>query len=54
MRKGMINLWVREQATSASEYSVMLALIVLVAAGAITALGTRINEFFTQLQVGMG
>jgi len=50
----MINLWVREQATSTTEYSVMVALIVLIAVGAVSVLGTRINDFFNQLQLGMG
>jgi pilus assembly protein Flp/PilA len=36
-----------EEGATATEYAVMLALIIVVALGAISALGTRVNQAFT-------
>jgi pilus assembly protein Flp/PilA len=43
----LASLLENEDGPTASEYAVMLALIVLVAVGAITLLGNRISNVFT-------
>jgi pilus assembly protein Flp/PilA len=50
-RNRMFN-WIKsfvrdEEGATATEYAVMLALIIVVALGAISALGTRVNQAFT-------
>ncbi len=52
--KGYVN-WVREFLVSedgptATEYAVMLALIIIVALTAITALGTKVTGIFTNVE----
>ncbi len=52
--KGYVN-WVREFLVSedgptATEYAVMLALIIIVALTAITALGTKVTSIFTNVE----
>jgi pilus assembly protein Flp/PilA len=51
---GMFN-WIKsfvrdEEGATATEYAVMLALIIVVALGAISALGTRVNQAFTDTE----
>lgn len=42
--------WKDEEGATATEYAVMLALIIVVALGAISALGTRVNQAFTDTE----
>lgn len=42
-----------ENGATATEYAVMLALIVVVALGAITALGTHTSTMYTQIETAM-
>ena len=44
---------VSEDGPTATEYAVMLALIVMVAIGAITLLGNKVNTIFTNLEAGL-
>jgi pilus assembly protein Flp/PilA len=44
------NFWKDEEGATATEYAVMLALIIVVALGAISALGTRVNQAFTDTE----
>jgi len=39
-----------EEGATATEYAVMLALIIVVALGAISALGQRVNQAFTDTE----
>ena len=55
--KGYVN-WVREFLVSedgptATEYAVMLALIIIVALTAITALGTKVTSIFTNVETAL-
>ncbi len=43
-----------EEGATATEYAVMLALIIVVALGAITALGQRVNQAFTDTEAAFG
>ncbi len=43
-----------QKATSATEYAIMVALIVLVAVGAISGLGAKVGEAFTTLTANLG
>ena len=43
-----------EDATSATEYAVMLGLIVLVTVGAISGIGTAVSTSFTSLDMSTG
>lgn len=47
--KRSYELLTSEDATSATEYAVMLGLIVLVAVGAISGIGTGVSTTFTSL-----
>ena len=42
-----------EDGPTATEYAVMLALIIIVALGAITALGTKVSSVFTNITTAM-
>lgn len=42
-----------EEGTSATEYAVMLGLIVLVAVGAISGIGTGVSDTFTSLDTSV-
>lgn len=44
------NLWTDESGPTATEYAVMLALIIIIALGAITALGTKVSSVFTNVE----
>ena len=52
-----MNAWIKslkaflrdEQGATATEYAVMLALIIIIAIGAISALGTKVSGTFTTL-----
>ena len=44
---------VSEDGPTATEYAVMLALIVVVAMASITLLGTKVNTIFTNLEAGL-
>ena len=39
-----------EDGPTATEYAVMLALIIIIALGAITALGTKVSSVFTNIE----
>lgn len=43
-----------EDGPTATEYAVMLALIIIAALAAITALGTRVRDIFTAVTTGIG
>ncbi|HPD28692.1 MAG TPA: Flp family type IVb pilin [Phycisphaerae bacterium] len=43
-----------EDGPTATEYAVMLALIIIAALTAITALGGRVTEIFTEVTEGIG
>jgi pilus assembly protein Flp/PilA len=45
---------VHEDGPTATEYAVMLALIVIVALAAISSLGTRVRDVFTEVTTGLG
>jgi pilus assembly protein Flp/PilA len=42
-----------EDGPTATEYAVMLALIIIVALGAITLLGNKVNTIFTNVEAGL-
>lgn len=42
-----------EDGPTATEYAVMLALIIIVALGAITLLGQKVNTIFTNVESGL-
>lgn len=42
-----------EDGPTATEYAVMLALIIIVALGAITLLGSKVNTIFTNVESGL-
>ena len=42
-----------EDGPTATEYAVMLALIIVVAIGAITTLGTKVNDVFTGVEAAI-
>ncbi len=42
-----------EDGPTATEYAVMLALIIIVALGAITGLGTTVDTIFTNVDAGL-
>lgn len=42
-----------EDGPTATEYAVMLALIIIVALGAITLLGSKVNTIFTNVEGGL-
>lgn len=43
-----------EDGPTATEYAVMLALIIIAALTAITSLGTRVSGIFTEVTTGIG
>ena len=45
---------VSEEGPTATEYAVMLALIIVVAIAAITTLGTRVDATFDSVNAGIG
>jgi pilus assembly protein Flp/PilA len=45
---------VNEDGPTATEYAVMLALIIIAALAAITSLGTRVRDIFTEVTTGIG
>ena len=45
--------WSEEDGATATEYAVMLALIIVVALGAITALGTKVSKTFADIETAM-
>jgi len=47
------SLWSGEDAVAVTEYAIMLALIVLVAVGAISGLGTSVSQAFATLDAGI-
>ncbi|MCK6485118.1 MAG: Flp family type IVb pilin [Phycisphaerae bacterium] len=42
-----------EDGPTATEYAVMLALIIIIALGAISALGTKVSDVFTNIEANM-
>jgi pilus assembly protein Flp/PilA len=53
-RRGLVNFLKREDGPTTVEYAVMLALIIVVCVGAITALGTNANTTFTSVGNSLG
>jgi pilus assembly protein Flp/PilA len=47
LKERMHSFMVSEDGPTATEYAVMLALIIIVALGAISALGTKVSGIFT-------
>lgn len=47
------SFWIEEKGATATEYAVMLALIIVLALGAITALGTHTSSMYTQIETAM-
>ena len=47
------NFLVSEDGPTATEYAVMLALIIIVALAGITLLGTKVNTIFTNVEAGI-
>lgn len=45
-------LWEEESGATATEYAVMIALIVLVCIGAVSALGTKVSTIFVTAEQG--
>ena len=43
-----------EEGATATEYAVMLALIIIAALAAITALGTKVKDIFTTVDTNLG
>ncbi len=52
--KSLINrvkaFWKDEEGATATEYAVMLALIIVIAIGAISALGTKVSSTFADVE----
>ncbi len=44
------SFWISEDGPTATEYAVMLALIIIVALGAITLLGDKVSDIFTNVE----
>ncbi len=44
------DFWVSEDGPTATEYAVMLALIIIVALGAITLLGSKVETIFSNVE----
>ncbi len=44
------SFWVSEDGPTATEYAVMLALIIIVALGAITLLGNKVSDIFSNVE----
>ncbi len=55
--KSLINrvkaFWKDEEGATATEYAVMLALIIVIALGAISALGTKVSATFADIESNM-
>jgi len=49
----MRTLWVREEGQDLLEYALLVALIALVAVGAITAAGTNVNTIFANIAAAL-
>jgi pilus assembly protein Flp/PilA len=45
--------WSEEEGATATEYAVMLALIIVIALGAISALGTKVSSTFADIEAAM-
>jgi pilus assembly protein Flp/PilA len=45
--------WSEEEGATATEYAVMLALIIVIALGAISALGTKVSATFADIEAAM-
>lgn len=46
------SLWRDEEGATATEYAVMIALIILVAIGAVSALGNKVSQVFVDAEAG--
>lgn len=52
--KGLITKFIKsEDGPTATEYAVMLALIIIVALGAITLLGNKVNTIFSNVETSL-
>lgn len=49
MMQKVRELWISEEGATATEYAVMLALIIIVAIAAITLLGNKVNNTFQNI-----
>jgi pilus assembly protein Flp/PilA len=49
MMQKVRELWISEEGATATEYAVMLALIIIVAIAAITVLGNKVNNTFQNI-----
>ena len=47
------SLWIRDEAQDLLEYALLVALIALVAVGAITAAGTNVNTIFNNIAAAL-
>lgn len=47
------SFWTEDEGATATEYAVMLALIIVIALGAITALGTKVSGTFANIESAM-
>jgi len=47
------SFWNDEEGATATEYAVMLALIIVIALGAISALGDKVSETFSDIESQM-
>lgn len=45
--------WMEDEGATATEYAVMLALIIVIALGAISALGTKVSQTFADIEAAM-
>jgi len=50
----MRTFWVREEGQDLLEYALLVALIALVAVGAVTAAGTNVNAIFNSVATKLG
>ena len=55
--KSLVNrikaFWKDEEGATATEYAVMLALIIVIALGAVSALGTKVSATFADIEGNM-
>lgn len=47
------NFWKDEEGATATEYAVMLALIIVISLAAITALGNKVSDVFVDIEAAM-
>jgi pilus assembly protein Flp/PilA len=52
MLKQLRALWRDDEGATATEYAVMIALVILVCIGAVSALGDKVSQIFADASVG--